>query len=151
MLRIGVSTMKAGMRASRWTMAASALLCLVFGPMVCNAQAAATGDPGAFAALGTVYFSSILHDSGFGSGGAGTPSPAGGGNHSFAGASAQRSAAAGGAGTTDVNVPGAPGGGDIDPGTGPVGSDTGAPGGSGGTPPDFPNPSSDPKGPPSIP
>ena len=125
---------KAGMYRSKWTIAASTLLGLVFGPTVCNAAATAGNDPGAFAALGTIYFSSILHDSGFGSGHSGTPSPVGVGSHGLVGGSAHRSATTsttmkdGSSASTPAPV-------GIDPGTGPVGSNSGTPGG---TSTDFP-------------
>src|SRR5262245_44309556 len=106
---MGDRTVKTGMYRSRWTIAASALLGLVFGPAVANATTTTANDPGAFAALGTIYFSSILHDSGFGGHG-GTPSPAGGGSHGFVGGSTHSSTASSTTTTTTgVTDPGTPG------------------------------------------
>ena len=116
--------MKAGMNKSRWT-AAMALFALVVMPSVCLAAGKGADDPGAFAALGTIYFSSVLDESGIGSGSGGR-SPGGAGN------------AAGGAGgdgftennahrPTSADSPATSGGmpiaGNSDPGNGPGGSD----------------------------
>jgi hypothetical protein len=62
---------------------ASALFGLMSAPVISYAAAPTADDPGASAALGTIYFSSVLDDAGFGSGSSGGLSPGGGGSGSF--------------------------------------------------------------------
>jgi hypothetical protein len=51
--------------------AASVSLVLMAAPMGSNARAMVADDPGASAALGTIYFSAIMDEAGLGSGGSG--------------------------------------------------------------------------------
>jgi hypothetical protein len=137
--------MKAGMNKSGWIIA-SAVLGLMFGPTVCHATATTADDPGAFAALGSIYFSSVLDESGIGSGHLARPSIGGGGSHG----STRNLTHGSGAGGSTSNTGGTPtttGGGsistpifgDIGPGNGPSGPGNGMNGGRGGTSLNFPN------------
>ena len=87
-----------------------------------SASASTAADPGASAALGTIYFSSILDDAGIGSGGSGRPSPAGAASGAGAGHRSGTSSAKASTGTGS-----------------PVGSGTGEGGGGGGGSTDFPD------------
>jgi hypothetical protein len=76
--------MKVGMDRSKWIIAvASSLIGLMSIPTVCQATAPTADDPGAFAALATIYFSSVLDDAGIGSS-SGKSSAAGRGTNSSA-------------------------------------------------------------------
>ena len=129
-----VGTMKVCMRRStKSAAAATALVGLMAISSVCLATGKSASDPGAFAALGTIYFSSVLDESGIGSGHSGGRSLGGGGSGGGDGFSknlARRSNSGG--------VPSTWGGtpiiGDIDPGSGPGGSGSES-GQSGNTPP----------------
>ena len=127
-------SVKAGMYRAPWIIAiASALLSLTAIPSVGRAASETVDDPGASAALGTIYFSSVLDDAGLGSGNSGKPSMGGGtgpgfarsltGNSSTSDPSDGQSSTGGGTGTGG----GGPAIGGIDPGDGPGGSgvDTG--------------------------
>ena len=127
--------MKAGMYRSGWIIAvASALMSM---PTVCYATTAE--DPGAFAALGTIYFSSVLDDSGIGFGHAANPSMAGAINHGFAGNRTHRSNTGNTTTTSGGSDPSTPIVGDIGPGNSPGGSGTGLDGGSDETSTHFPD------------
>ena len=128
--------MKVGMSRSRSLIAAAATV-VVSMPTVCHATTG--GDPGAFAALGTIYFSSVLDDSGIGSGHGANPSPGGGLSHNFAGHQTHRSNTSNTTMSTGGSDPITPVFGDVGPGSGAVGSGPGIQGGSGDTFPNFPD------------
>ena len=128
----------AGMYGLRGIIAtALASCCLVSMSAVSHAATTTADDPGAFAALGTIYFSSVLDEAGMGSGNAGKASRPHGNNQGFTGNQSHgfstgqtatgtgsnspvESGAGGGTGSSD------PGSGDgIAQGSGPVGSSTG--------------------------
>ena len=114
--------MKVEMYRPGITAAAFGLLGLMCLPAASPARAATAVDPGASAALGTIYFSSILDDAGIGSGGSGRPSAAGGVS-----------------GGTPGHRPGASSAKASNGNNGPVGSGTGENGGGGGGSTDFPD------------
>jgi hypothetical protein len=131
--------MKASMHTSRWAAAAMALFGLVAMPRDCLAMGKSVDDPGAFAALGTIYFSSVLDESGIGSGHSGGRSPGGGGSGGGGGSDGFTENLAQKSDSNDA--PGTWGGtpilGNIDPGSGPGGSDS-DPGHPGNNAPDRP-------------
>lgn len=112
-----------------WIVAAAwALLGLTVMSSVCHAEAKAGGDPGASAALGTIYFSSVLEDAGIGSGHSGhghsgLTSRGGGVGGSFPGELTHKSDT----GNPTTTWGGTPILGDVDPGNSPGGSEPGTP------------------------
>lgn len=138
------------MQRANWIIAAG-VLGLLSVPTLGHAAAATTHDPGAFAALGTIYFSSVLDDAGIGSGQSGQPSSSGGIGHNSTGNLTNRihtghTTKTGGGSDLGTSNPGGiapgngPGGtdpstpifGDIGPENGSPGAGTGPHGGSGG-------------------
>jgi hypothetical protein len=118
MLQMRDGTMKAGMYRSGWIIAAATALMSM--PTVCHATTA--GDPGAFAALGTIYFSSVLDDSGIGFGHSANPSMGGGVSPGFAGNRTHSSNTGNTATTTSGGSdPGTPIFGGTGPGNSPAG------------------------------
>jgi hypothetical protein len=115
---------KASMHKSGWFAAATTVFGLMAMPPDCLAAGKSVGDPGAFAALGTIYFSSVLDESGIGSGHSGGRSPGGGGaggaSDGFTENLAQKSDSNGTRGPWG----GTPILGDIDPASGSGGSDS---------------------------
>jgi hypothetical protein len=125
MLQIRDGMMKVGMYRSKWIVAAApTVLALVSMPTICQATSATADDPGAFAVLGTIYFSSVLGDAGIGSGHSGKSSTAGGvssgSTRNLPNGSNMGNAATMRGGSDDFSTPG-PGG--IGPGNSSEGSD----------------------------
>jgi hypothetical protein len=131
--------MKASMHKSRWAAAATALIGLVAMPPDGLATGKSVDDPGAFAALGTIYFSSVLYESGIGAGHSGGRSPGGGGSGGSGGSDGftENLAQKSGSNDTPDTQGGTPILGDIDPGRGLGGSDS-DPGQPGNNAPDRP-------------
>lgn len=99
--------------------AVSALFGLMSAPVVSYATASTTDDPGASAALGTIYFSSVLEDSGVGSGHSGDLSAGGGASDRLGGNPTHRSNAGHIAGSGVGSDPAKPDSWDIAPGSSP--------------------------------
>ena len=121
MLQLRDERMKARMQKLQWSaaVATTALAGLVAMSSASFAASKGAEDPGAFAALGTIYFSSVLDESGIGSGHSEGPSPGGGGDgggggsHDFTDNLADKSNAAG----VPPSGGGTPSPGDLDPGS----------------------------------
>ena len=154
--------MTTGMYKSGIIIVASALFGLMSVPVVSYAAAPTAVDPGASAALGSIYFSSVLDDAGVGSGRSGGFSAGGGVGNSFGGSPTHRASAAHaasprvGSASGNVVAPGSGPGtvasspptgsdrtteifGDITPGSNPGGPGTGPGGESNGPPTTFPD------------
>jgi len=161
-LRLRGDTMTTGMYKSGIIIVASALIGLMSVPVVSYAAAPTTDDPGASAALGTIYFSSSVDGAGVGSANFGGLAGGGGVGNSFGGSPTHRSSAGHAAsprvGSASANAiaPGSgPGSvasspptgsdrttdifGDITPGSNPGGPGTGPGGESNGPPTTFPD------------
>ena len=82
-----------GMSKSGIVIVAAALFGLMSAPVVSYAMAPTADDPGASAALGTIYFSSVLDDAGVGAGSSGGLSMGGGVGDSIGGNPTHRSSA----------------------------------------------------------
>ena len=104
------------MHKFRWLMGVGAAVLALAMPRASHATTTTADDPGAFAALGSVYFSSVLEESGIGSGQGGARLFSGGSGHGHTGSSvgSGRAPSAGGAGTTPPTF------GDVGPGLSPV-------------------------------